>query len=238
MATGRHRSVYLDAVAVAVGGVVRSRVLLVGAPALEDNEPRKGFQEGGDGAQEDDHAGVGFLPVLLPVQHIESLVHVDDAEDDHRVPDGVVVDVPVESQLVSAEGEKSDADVTVGVLCNALGIAAELKAGAPSGDADGVSGGLASNVEIEPGGIETRTIDKIVTYVSPAEHRFEGVASAAGGSLAGGEIHSSGGPHVVSGLSVGLRGGAGEGAVLPGLVEASPTGGERESGENDDLAAG
>nr|GMC77143.1 hypothetical protein DM860_009049 [Ipomoea batatas] len=221
MATGRHRSVYLDAVAVAVGGVVRSRVLLVGAPALEDNEPRKGFQEGGDGAQEDDHAGVGFLPVLLPVQHIESLVHVDDAEDDHRVPDGVVVDVPVESQLVSAEGEKSDADVTVGVLCNALGIAAELKAGAPSGDADGVSGGLASNVEIEPGG-----------------HRFEGVASAAGGSLAGGEIHSSGGPHVVSGLSVGLRGGAGEGAVLPGLVEASPTGGERESGENDDLAAG
>lgn len=72
----------------------------VGSPPLEDDGPCDGFQQGSGGADDRNHDDVRGLPLALGVQYVESLEHVDHAEDDHRVPDRVVVDVPVQPVLV------------------------------------------------------------------------------------------------------------------------------------------
>lgn len=55
--------------------------------------------------------------------------------------------------LKCAEAKENDADSPVSRVSNARRIASKLKTGGPSGNTHNVGGGLAGNVEVEPGGV-------------------------------------------------------------------------------------
>lgn len=75
--------------------------LVGGAPLpLEDDGPGDGLQHQRHRSEGDDDANVGVPPFLVWVQDVEPLEHVDHAQYDHRVPNRVVVDVPVQPVLV------------------------------------------------------------------------------------------------------------------------------------------
>jgi hypothetical protein len=147
-----------------VGAVGR----LVGVALLppEDDRPRDGLEAERDAAERGQDDNVGGLPSSHRLEDVEPLEDVDGGQDDDRVPDGVVVDVPVEPVLVllvgpqqqrehleRGEAEDGDADVAVGLVGGAHGLAAELEAQAPAGDAEDVARALAGDVEVEPRGV-------------------------------------------------------------------------------------
>lgn len=68
--------------------------------SLQNYNPSNCFQQQGNGAQGDNDDHVSQLPFAVGVQDIETLEHVEDAEDEYGVSDTVVVNVPVESVLV------------------------------------------------------------------------------------------------------------------------------------------
>lgn len=55
--------------------------------------------------------------------------------------------------LKSSKTEEGYSDVSVRVLSNANGITAKFETGCPTGNADGIGRGLASNVKVKPGRI-------------------------------------------------------------------------------------
>jgi hypothetical protein len=153
------------AVVPSVVGAV-GRLVGVALPPPEDDRPRDGLQAERDAAERGQDDNVGGLPSGGRLEDVKPLEDVDGGQDDDRVPDGVVVDVPVQPVLVllvgpqqqrehleRGEAEDGDADVAVGLVGGAHGLAAELEAQAPAGDAEDVAGALAGDVEVEPGGV-------------------------------------------------------------------------------------
>jgi hypothetical protein len=149
-----------------VSGAAGGHLVGVALPPPEDDRPCDGLEAERDAAERGQDDNVGGLPAAGRLEDVEPLEDVDGGEDDDRVPDGVVVDVPVEPVLVllvgpeqqrehlqRGEAEDGDADVAVGLVCGARGLAAELEAQAPAGDAEDVAGALAGDVEVEPGGV-------------------------------------------------------------------------------------
>lgn len=155
---------------VAVGGAVRRRRRLVALLPPEHDDPGDGLEQERDAGERGEDGNVAPLPAAGRLEDVEALEDVDGGEDDGGVADGVVVDVPVEPVLVllvgpqqqrehleRGEAEDGDADVAVGAVGDALGLAAELEAEGPAGDAEDVAGELAGDVEVEPcrvGGLE------------------------------------------------------------------------------------
>lgn len=134
------------------------------ALALPDGDgPGDGLEAERDAAERGEDGDVGGLVPAGGLEDVEPLEDVDGGEDDDGVADGVVVDVPVEPVLVllvgpqqqrehlqGGQAEDGDADVAVGVVGDAHGLAAELEPQAPAGDAQDVAGALAGDVEVEP----------------------------------------------------------------------------------------
>src|SRR6185312_9660629 len=125
--------------------------------------PGDGLEAERDSAERGQDDNVGGLVAAGRLEGVEALEDVDGAEDDDGVADGVVVDVPVEPVLVllvgpeqqrehlqGGQAEDGDADVAVGPVGDAHGLAAELEPEAPAGDAQDVAGALAGDVEVEP----------------------------------------------------------------------------------------
>lgn len=76
-----------------VGGVARSF-------PLQNDNPCEDLESGSKSSETYQDPDVGPLPFVVRIQDSESLENVDDAEDYDGVSDEMVVDVPVESQLV------------------------------------------------------------------------------------------------------------------------------------------
>ncbi|RAL41867.1 hypothetical protein DM860_009049 [Cuscuta australis] len=205
------------------------------------------FQENGEGGEGDDHHRVSSLPVLLPAERVEPLVHIGNAERDHGVPHPAVVPAPIHPVLVlrvgpyqqgqnlqSAQREQGDPDVPVGRVGYPLGVRSQLHPGAPSGHPHAVARELAGDVEVEP-----RRIGEFHVPGDQSPHRHQGGAAAiSAGALSGGEVHASSRFDVVSGSAVNGRDAAGDGAVLPDGVEPGPVRGEEEGGEDCGLPLG
>lgn len=133
-------------------------------PALPDGDgPGDGLEAERDAAERGQDDNVGGLVSAGRLEDVEPLEDVDGAEDDDGVADGVVVDVPVEPVLVllvgpeqqrehlqGGQAEDGDAEVAVGLVGDARGLAAQLQPQAPAGHAEDVAGALARDVEVEP----------------------------------------------------------------------------------------
>lgn len=148
-----------------VGVVAVARLALLAPP--EHNAPRDNLEHPGHGAEDGDGGDVDRPPPLLDTEDGHALEHVEHAEDDDGVPDGVVVQVPVDPVLIllvgsheqredleRGQGEERDADFPVCGVGDALGLVAQVEARGPAGDARAVAEQLAGDVEVEPRRVE------------------------------------------------------------------------------------